>query len=313
MSIDRDKQMHMKLVLSAAIAAMVCAAAAAEIVVCDQLGQTIDIYDDAGSNVWRWAAADDPGIPGRFKAAFANNVAEAKSVDGGKDILMVACGGCWAVVDRATCRARAWGKNKGWSHSIELVGKDVVAVVSTDGDGGNSLFLFDISGEAAMQPELQKRSALAFDSPHGLHYDGKWLWLVDTPGLHRCALSRGRDGEPVAAVEKSWPFSPLGVSNGHDLRPVPGTTLLVLTTNEKVLFFDMAAETWREDIFVDRAAVKGFDPSPDGKSFLVTTARTKWWTDTLELCVPGENGGRTVFSPFRTFPGARIYKARWVK
>lgn len=310
--------MHLKFALSAAIAAMVCvppsfAAAAPEIVVCDQLNQTIDIYDAAGSNVWRWTAADDPGIPGKFKGAFAGNVAEAKSVDGGKKILMVACGGRWAVIDRATCRATAWGTNTGWSHSIELAGKDVVAVVSTGGGGGNSLFLFDISGEAAMKPELQKQSVLAFDSPHGLHYDGKWLWLIDTPGLHRCALSRGKDGAPAATVEKTWPFAPLGTSDGHDLRPVPGTSLLAITTNEKILFFDMATEKWREDIFVDRPAVKGFDPSPDGRSFLVTTAKTKWWTDSLELCMLDEKGGKAAFTPFRTIPGARIYKARWVK
>ena len=140
--------MNMKFTMSAAIAVMSCVSAATEIVVCDQLKQTIDIYDDAGSNVWRWTAVDDPGIPGKFKAAFAGNVAEAKSVDGGEKILMVSCGGRWAVVDRATCRAEAWGTNQGWSHSIELVGKDVVAVVSTG--GGNSLFLFDISGEAAI-------------------------------------------------------------------------------------------------------------------------------------------------------------------
>ena len=94
---------------------------------------------------------------------------------------------------------------------------------------------------------------------------------------------------------------------------MPGTSLLAITTNEKVLFFDMATEKWREDLFVERVGVKGFDPSPDGKSFLVTTAKTKWWTDSLELCVLGENGGKAVFSPFRTIPGARIYKARWVK
>ena len=60
-------------------------------------------------------------------------------------------------------------------------------------------------------------------------------------------------------------------------------------------------------------AVKAFDPSPDGKSFLVTTAKTKWWTDSLEVCTPGKDGGETVFAPALVLPGAKIYKARWVK
>ena len=283
------------------------------IVVCDQLKQTIDIYDASGSNVWRWTASGDPGIAKSHRSAFANNVAECKSFDGGRKIGMVSCGGRWAIIDRATCRIEAWGVNGGWGHSIERVGKNVVAVVSTGGKGGNSLFLFDISGDAAMNPSRQKKSVLKFDSPHGLHWDGKKLWVVDTPGLHRCAVKRGKDGEPVAEVERSWLFASLGVIHGHDLRPVPGSSLLALTTHEKVLFFDLKKERWREELFIERADVKAFDPAPDGRNFLVTTAKTKWWTDSLELCVVDRKGGGATFRPCRVIPGARIYKARWAE
>nr|MCR5838224.1 hypothetical protein [Kiritimatiellia bacterium] len=238
---------------------------------------------------------------------------ESKPFAGGAKIGMVSCGGRWAVIDRSKREAVAWGKCKGWAHSIELIGPDVVAVVSTGGSGGNSLFLFDISGEAAMNPSKQKQSVLKFDSPHGLHYDGKSLWLVDTPGLHRCSISRGADGAPVAKVEKTWPFAELGVIHGHDLRPVPRTSLLAMTTHEKVLFFDMKAESWRKDLFIEKQDVKAFDPAPDGKSFLVTMAKTRWWTDSLEKCTPGKAGEEPAFAPSLVIPGAKIYKARWVK
>ena len=287
--------------------------AADEIVVCDQKGQTIDIYDAGGSNVWRWCAKDDPGIPGGDRYGFLENVAECKPFCGGAKIGMVSCGGRWAVIDREKRRACAWGRCGGWAHSIELVGSNVVAVVSTGGAGGNTLFLFDVSGDAAMNPQKQKKSTLLFDSPHGLHYDGKSLWLVDTPGLHRCSISRDTDGAPVAKVEKTWPFSELGVIHGHDLRPVPRTALLAMTTHEKVLFFDMKTESWREDMFIERVDVKAFDPSPDGKTFLVTTAKTKWWTDSLEVYTLGKKCGELGFSPSLVVPGAKIYKARWVK
>ena len=217
------------------------------------------------------------------------------------------------MIDREKCAAVAWGWSKGLAHSIELVGSDVVAVVTTD--GGNSLFLFDITGDMAMNPYRQKKSTLQFDSPHGLHYDGRNLWLVDTPGLHRCSISRDAEGVPVAKVEKTWPFSELGVIHGHDLRPVPRTTLLAMTTHEKVLFFDMKTEKELDmggtfDWFGPESHP---DPAPDGKSFLVTTAKTKWWTDSLEVCTPGEKGGEAVFAPSLVLPGAKIYKARWVK
>ena len=283
-----------------------------DILVCNQNGQAIEIYDASGSNVWRWTAKDDPTIPDCWKAGFADNVAESKPVGGGAKIGMVSCGGRWAIIDRETRKADAWGINDGWSHSIETIGNDVVAVVSTGGTGGNSLFLFDISGDAAKNPDLQGKSVLKFNSPHGLHWDGKWLWLVDRLGLHRCRVARRDDGAPGAEVDKTWEFKPLGVINGHDLRPVSGSMLLAMTTHEKVLFFDMGTEKWREDLFVERQDVKAFDPSPDGKSFLSATAKTKWWTDTLELCDPWAKPGSASFSPLLAISGARIYKARWM-
>ena len=283
-----------------------------EIVLCDQKEQTVDIYNAGGSNIWRWCAKDDPNIPGDGKVGFIDNVAEAKPFAGGSKIGVVACGGRWAVVDREKRKACAWGKCSGWAHSIELVGLDVVAVVSTGGAGGNSLFLFDISGDAAMNPSQQKKSVLKFDSPHGLHYDGKMLWLVDTPGLHRCSISHNADGAPIAKVKNTWSFAELGVSHGHDLRPVPRTTLLAMTTHEKVLFFDMKTERWREDMFIVKQDVKAFDPAPDGRSFLVTTAKTEWWTDSLEIFTPGKKGDETLVTPSLVIPGAKIYKARFL-
>ena len=86
-----------------------------------------------------------------------------------------------------------------------------------------------------------------------------------------------------------------------------------MTTHEKVLFFDMKTESWREDMFIERIDVKAFDPAPDGKSFLVTTAKTKWWTDSLEICTPGKKGEAAAFTPSLVIQGAKIYKARWVK
>ena len=85
-----------------------------------------------------------------------------------------------------------------------------------------------------------------------------------------------------------------------------------MTTQEKVLFFDTKTESWREDLFIERRDVKGFDPAPDGKSFLVTTAKTKWWTDALETCTPGKDGEAPSFAPSLVIPGAKIYKARWI-
>ena len=232
-------------------------------------------------------------------------------MDGGSvtnNQIMVACGGRWAVIDRKANKAVAWGKNDGWGHSIELLPDDIVAVVSTGGNNGTAAFLFDIKGEAALDPYKQKGKRFQFDMPHGLHWDSgaKKLYVVDTPGLHLCKAGRNKKGELLLEVEKTWAFKDLGVIHGHDLRPVPCTSQIVMTTHEKVLFFDMKKGEWLKDKFIDRQDVKAFDPAADGKTFLVSVAKTKWWTDTLEIW--DEKGG---FRKLRTFAGAKIYKARW--
>lgn len=285
----------------------IAAVTADDIVVCDQADQAIKIYD--GSRMlWKWTGAADPVIPQGDKGGFAGNVADCKAYDGGKKIAMVACGGRWAVIDRKANKAVAWGKNDGWGHSIELLPDDIVAVVSTGGNNGTAAFLFDIKGEAALDPYKQKGKRFQFDMPHGLHWDSgaKKLYVVDTPGLHLCKAGRNKKGELLLEVEKTWAFKDLGVIHGHDLRPVPCTSQIVMTTHEKILFFDMKKGEWLKDKFIDRQDVKAFDPAADGKTFLVSVAKTKWWTDTLEIW--DEKGG---FRKLRTFAGAKIYKARW--
>ena len=278
-----------------------------QIVVCDQADQSIKIYDGE-REVWKWTAADDPAIPAGDRGGFACNVAECKACDGGRAIAMVSCGSRWAVVDRMTKRARAWGRNPGWGHSIEVLPDDRVAVVSTGGDGGSAVFLYDVKGAAGTDPAKQRMRRFAFDMPHGLHWDGGRLWVVDTPGLHRCKVGRDAAGEFTLEVERSWLFKELGVIHGHDLRPVTigGVPHLVLTTQEKVLFFDLGRLAWDENRFIDRRDVKTFDPNEDASGYLVTVARTRWWTDTIEIY-----DAKSGFRDYRTFPGAKIYKARW--
>ena len=305
--------MNVKTFLAGLLAAGgVAAVMADDIVVCDQADQAIKIYD--GSRViWKWTGAADPVIPKGDKAGFAGNVADCKAYDGGKTIAMVACGSRWAVIDRKAKKAVAWGKNAGWGHSIELLPDDIVAVVSTGGDNGSAVFLFDIKGEAALDPSKQKGKRFPFDMPHGLHWDSgaKKLYVVDTPGLHLCKAGRNKEGELVLEVEKTWAFKDLGVIHGHDLRPVPRTSQLVMTTHEKILFFDMKKGDWIKDLFIVRQDVKAFDPAADGKRFLVSVAKTKWWTDTLEICTRDPKTKGWGFENLRTFPGAKIYKARW--
>ena len=279
-----------------------------QILVCDQADQSIKIYDGE-RQVWKWTAAADPAIPKAIRGRFAQNVAECKPVEGGRKIAMVSCGSVWAVIDHATTNAVAWGKASGWCHSIESLSEERIAVVSTGGPNGSALFLFDVKGDAAKNPARQRMKRFPFDMPHGLHWDGSRLWVVDTPGLHCCKVGCDVAGDFTLEIEKSWLFKELGVIHGHDLRPtaVNGVPYLVLTTHEKVLFFNLQKQAWDSSRFIERVDVKAFDPNGEGR-YLVTTARTKWWTDTLEI-YDEQSGFRNAL----TIPGAKIYKGRWYK
>jgi hypothetical protein len=263
--------------------------------------------DSLGEPKWIWSGPRDTVIPAAMRKKFLGNLAECKPTADGKSILVAACSGCWAVVDYNTCKAKAWGVNKMMSHSIELVGDDIVAVVATGGKyHAGLLYLFDIKGDKALQPKNQNSTAFWFDNPHGLHWDSKTgiLWVLDTPSLTPCSVSRAPDGKFILKRLDAYSLVEKGLTYGHDLRPVPGTRLLALTTHEKVMFFDMDKRVFLEDRSIVKRDVKAYDPSKDGKD-LVTTARTKWWTDTIEICEDGK------IRDYKKLPGAKIYKARW--
>lgn len=292
----------------------VTALSAADIIVCDQAGdQAIRVYDASlpgdslGEPKWTWSGPRDPVIPASKRKMFLGNLAECKFTADGKSVLVAACSGCWAVIDYKTCKATAWGVNKMMSHSIELVGDDVVAVVATGGKYyAGLLYLFDIKGDKALSPKDQCSTSFWFDNPHGLHWDSKTgiLWVLDTPSLTPCAISRAPDGKFLLERLDAYSLVEKGVTYGHDLRPVPGTRILALTTHEKVMFFDMDKRVFLDDRSIIKKDVKAYDPRKDGKN-LVTTARTKWWTDTIEICEDGK------IRDYKKLPGAKIYKARW--
>jgi hypothetical protein len=283
-----------------------------DILICDQADQSIKIM--RGTDViWRWKGSEDPTLPKDMLSSFSSNPAECKVLGGGKYIAMVASG--WAIIDVATTNAVAYGKGKGSPHSIDLLPNDVVVVASTDTwkwtDQG--VYFYDISGTRKTSPNSQNRTYFYMDNPHGFYWDDveKRLYISDTQGLHCCIW--GYDGTTFTfEVEKTWKIAELGLTYGHDLMLVPGTRTLAMSTYEQVIFFDMDAKEWKKDMALWRGDAKAFDPHRDGVHFLVTVPKAgfdpAWTTDTVETYSATEG-----FKTYLTFPGTKIYKARWFK
>lgn len=278
-----------------------------DVVVCDQADQAIKIYHGTDC-VWTWKGSSAADIPSGSRGKFGGNVAECKPMNGNRWIGMTANSGGWAIVDRETKAVVAWGETAGYPHSIELLDGGVVAIASTDtatADQHNKgVYLYDISAGGKATNGRQ----FAIDNPHGFYWDAaaKRLYVTDTYRLNRCTVGYA-GGEFSLAVEASWAIAPLGLTYAHDLMHVPGTTQLVMTTYEKVVYFDMEKEAWVPEKAFYCSDTKCADPAPDGWKLLLSIPQTSWITDTLIVYTP-EYG----FEDYVTLPGAKMYKARWM-
>lgn len=265
-----------------------------DVVVCDQADQAIKIYHGTDC-VWTWS-----------DSKYNGNVAECKPLNGNRWIGVAVNNGRWCIIDRGTKELVTYGTTPGMPHSIELLPNDIVAVAATDTSGdqvNKGVYLFDISGGG----EAKNRTKFSVDNPHGLYWDAaaKRLYVTDTYRLNRCTVGYA-GGEFSLAVEASWAIAPLGLTYAHDLMHVPGTTQLVMTTYEKVIYFDMEKEAWVPEKAFYCSDTKCADPAPDGWKLLLSIPQTSWITDTVIVYTP-EYG----FEDYVTIPGAKMYKARW--
>lgn len=278
-------------------------------------------FDEPGALKWRWRPADDQNLPSAYRSM---GLSEVKPLNGGKWIGVVG-GYNWAIVDTSTHQAVGWGDATGNPHSIELLPNGILAVVSTSNafaeSGANSVHLYDISGDRIRNPSQQNHATFhtasghTFDAPHGIHWDAatQKLWVGGSDGLNKCTVGYSA-GTFTLTVDQNWPTVVGGVTctEAHDLRPVPGTTKLVMTTIEKVIFFDMKNECWLPDETLGYGLVKCFDPSATGRRFLVQVPNHSWNTDVLWLYTQNEDGTSSMNQSYRTLSGADIYKARWM-
>lgn len=279
---------------------------AEDILVINDADQSVAIYDstlpmdDSKALLWRWRKADDPTVTSGLTGGFAEGKPFADGTQVG-----VAGGGGWAIIDRATCKAVAFGTAGGSPHTIERIGANIVAVASTT--GAHAVYLYDIEGEKALNPSQQHAKSFGFHYPHGLCWDAaaSRLYVADSDGLHRCVV--GYDGTTFTLTkEKSFPSSAAGVTHIHDLRPIAGTTVLAMSSIEKLIFFDTATEKWLKERFITCPDAKSFDPSADAQRFILSIPETSWITSTATLLERGR------FSAYRHRTGGQFYKIRWM-
>ncbi len=239
--------------------------------------------------VWRWCGEDAPDLPEEARKEF-HHLDECKPVENGAKILVCASNGGCALIERETKRIlwRAWVRN---AHSLALLPNNRVVVASSL--SGDHLEVFDLSG--VMTPVFKT----PLHSAHGVVWDEQrqCLWALGFDELRAYTLEDWESDKPALKLKSTHP---LPDKDGHDLRPVPGSNELVITTENSVQLFDRDKAVFKpHPVLGGEAKAKSTDIHPATGRVVLSN-----WDSVIRLYNPE---GQIQFKD------ARPYKARWLR
>ncbi len=240
------------------------------------------------NKLWHWSAQEAADVPEEARREF-HHLDECKAVEQGAKILVCASNGGCALIDRATKRV-LWRASSRNAHSLDLLPHDRVVVASSL--SGDHLEVFDLKGAAVPVFKTPLHSA------HGVVWDDarRCLWALGFDEL-RCYTLADWDTDVPSLKLKSTHKLP--DADGHDLRPVPVSAELLLTTEHGVYLFDRDQTTFRSHpTLKNQAKVKSVDIHQGTQRIVLST-----WSATLRFFAPEE----TI-----TLKDAHPYKARWL-
>jgi hypothetical protein len=269
-------------------------ASKSDLLVCG--GDEVALLDVRGEpkTLWTWRAADRPEIPETLRSKFGSTD-DCKPIDGGRKILVTSSGGAVAIVERGTGRA-VFSAAVVNAHSAELLPGNRVVAASSTGTGGNKLLLFDAtSGKLLASDDLLGAHGVVWDPDRGV------LWALGHTEFRSYDVTVDRPTGSLLLARRLTRELPN--PDGHDLRAVPGTPDLAITTGNHVWLFHRDLLTFRlHPALGDAAGVKSVDVDPDGGATAYVKAETSWWAEHVRFLGPS----RTI-----DFPGKKVYKARW--
>lgn len=256
----------------------------------------LDAAKPQAGKTWSWRAKDHPELPPALIDAFGTTD-DCKPVEAGKRLLISSSSGGCALLELPSGKPLWWARVPN-AHTIEALPGGRIAVAASVGAAGNKLVIFDSTQSDRPLAETPLPSA------HGLVWDEKRqrLWALGGEELRAYSLRDWDTPTPSLSLEMSHP---LPDPDGHDLRPVPGSGDLVLTTGTRVWLFDRDAPSFRAhpDLGL-RPRVKCIDIHPASGGFVTLQATEEhWWNDTFEQ-----------FQPKATLrlEKERLYKIRWL-
>jgi len=247
----------------------------------------------APRRVWGWKAQECSDLPVLVQKQFGSTD-ECKPVTGGRVLVTSSAGGV-ALIDRGSGRATFWASVVN-AHSAELLPANKLVVASSYGEGGNRLLLFDLSTPGKLLASEE------FMGAHGVVWDPevRLLWALGEIELRLYALQDLESSTPGFVLRHSYSLPNPG---GHDLRPVPNSNSLSVSTGNHVWLFDRAHLNFGPcGGLSDLPNVKSVDVHPKTGRLAYVQGEKHWWAEGIRFRNPeGEVD----------LAGLKIYKARW--
>jgi hypothetical protein len=244
---------------------------------------------------WSWRVGDSPEIPASLQKAFGTTD-DCKSAEEGR-VFISSSGGALAVIERGTKRALFHAPLTN-AHTIEwLPDNRIAGAASTSTAGtGNRLVIFDRqTGRELASDELISAHGAVWDDGRNV------LWALGGQVLRGYSIGARRG---PARLDRMFELA-LPDAGGHDLRPIPGSSRLFVSTLRRCWYFDRdRREILPHDTLATQADIKCYDVHRDTKRVVYTQGeQPNWWTEHLRF----QNPDGVI-----RLPGERLYKARWV-
>lgn len=252
--------------------------------------------EGADGAVFRWRAEDRDDLPAEV-ASRLRGIAECKPLPGSLIAVSSNSGGV-AIFDYPSGDV-VFHAIVPKAHSVAITDDGHVVVAGASDHDRVALFAMDRPGERLDDDELR--------AAHGLVWDaGRQLMWASGHGTLR-AYAIGAD--ETLRTMGDWTLPDHGA---HDLRPVPGSDTLVLSTRRDVHFADRQAllDGRVDEAFTphrtlqDEPKIKSYDIHPQTGRVAYVQATESFWAPYVELLYPS---GRI------ELPEHRIYKARWAQ
>ncbi|MBT7914720.1 hypothetical protein HN588_12530 [Candidatus Bathyarchaeota archaeon] len=253
--------------------------------------------DGVPKKTWSWRAEDRSELPEHMRSKF-NSTDECKPFAGGKKLLITSSGDGVAVVDRETGVVSFYATVPN-AHSAEILPGNRVAVAASHKDDakGDRLIVFDLD-----EPEKELCS-YELTWGHGVVWDEErqLLWALATREIEVFELEAW-DTEKPSLARKAIIELPEG--GGHDLYPIPGTSLLSVTTGRHCWLFDRDKRDFKlHPDLADERGVKSLSVNPStGQLVYVQGEGGHWWSERVHFLHPEHA---------LHFSGEHFYKVRW--